>query len=712
MEDVRHYGFEVRRLDHVFARNLEAKVREKGIDELTLMHGWIIRYLIENQDKDIYQKDIEKHCSIGRSTVTNILQLMEKKGLIRREAVPNDARLKKVMLTQKGLESHEGIEQLIMELNHQMIQGISEEDLEIFLRTTRALRKNKRASVVTPVFMILEVLMETLIPFLMASIIDEGVNAGNMQHIYKVGGIMVVAAAVGLFAGLAGGRFGAKASAGFAKNLREAMFNHIQSFSFANIDHFSTAGLVTRMTTDVTNVQNAYMMTLRMFTRAPASMICAMVMAFAINARLASIYLVAVIILGTILFFIIRHATAYFRQAFPKYDDLNASVQENGSAIRVVKAYVREEQETSKFQKASENIYRIFVKAERNVIFNAPLMMTTVYTCIILISWLGAKMITSSTLTTGELMSLLAYCMNILSSLMMLSMVFVMISMSTASMQRISEVLNEESDLHNPADPVFEVKDGRIEFKNVEFAYKKDSKEPVLTDIDLKIRSGETIGIIGGTGSAKTSLVNLVSRLYDVTKGEVLVGGRNVREYDMESLRNQVAVVLQKNVLFSGTILENLRWGNKNATDEECIEACKLACADEFIERFPKKYETYIEQGGNNVSGGQKQRLCIARAILKKPKILILDDSTSAVDTATDAKIRRAFREEIPDTTKLIIAQRVSSVQDADRIIVMDEGRINGFGTHEELLDTNEIYREVYESQTQGGGDFDEKAGE
>ena len=545
----------------------------------------------------------------------------------------------------------------------------------------KEVKEYKRVSIVTPVFMIVEVLMETLIPFLMASIIDEGVNAGNMQHIYKVGGIMVVAAAVGLFAGLAGGRFGAKASAGFAKNLREAMFNHIQSFSFANIDHFSTAGLVTRMTTDVTNVQNAYMMTLRMFTRAPASMICAMVMAFAINARLASIYLVAVIILGTILFFIIRHATAYFRQAFPKYDDLNASVQENVSAIRVVKAYVREEQETSKFQKASENIYRIFVKAERNVIFNAPLMMTTVYTCIILISWLGAKMIISSTLTTGELMSLLAYCMNILSSLMMLSMVFVMISMSTASMQRISEVL-------------------------------KDSKEPVLTDINLKIRSGETIGIIGGTGSAKTSLVNLVSRLYDVTKGEVLVGGRNVREYDMESLRNQVAVVLQKNVLFSGTILENLRWGNKNATDEECIEACKLACADEFIERFPKKYETYIEQGGTNVSGGQKQRLCIARAILKKPKILILDDSTSAVDTATDAKIRRAFRKEVPDTTKLIIAQRVSSVQDADRIIVMDEGRINGFGTHEELLETNEIYREVYESQTQGGGDFDEKAGE
>ena len=574
------------------------------------------------------------------------------------------------------------------------------------------IKEFKKDSFLTPVFMILEVLMETVIPLMMASIIDNGVEKGDIHHIYVMGGLMIVTACVSLFAGVMGGKYGARASTGFARNLRKAMYENIQTFSFSNIDKFSTAGLVTRLTTDVTNIQMAYQMILRMCVRAPITLVCAMIMAFFINAKLACIYLAAVILLGIILAFITVRAHKYFTQVFPKYDDLNASVQENVSAIRVVKAYVREDFEKERFKKASENIYRIFVKAERNVIFNAPLMMTTVYTCIILISWLGAKMITSSTLTTGELMSLLAYCMNILSSLMMLSMVFVMISMSTASMQRISEVLNEESDLHNPADPVFEVKDGRIEFKNVEFAYKKDSKEPVLTDIDLKIRSGETIGIIGGTGSAKTSLVNLVSRLYDVTKGEVLVGGRNVREYDMESLRNQVAVVLQKNVLFSGTILENLRWGNKNATDEECIEACKLACADEFIERFPKKYETYIEQGGNNVSGGQKQRLCIARAILKKPKILILDDSTSAVDTATDAKIRRAFREEIPDTTKLIIAQRVSSVQDADRIIVMDEGRINGFGTHEELLDTNEIYREVYESQTQGGGDFDEKAGE
>ena len=576
----------------------------------------------------------------------------------------------------------------------------------------KEVKEYKTASIATPIFMILEVLFETLIPFLMASIIDKGVNTGDIHHIYKVGGIMIVAAFLGLLAGMAGGRYGAKASTGFAKNLRNAMFDRIQTYSFANIDHFSTAGLVTRLTTDVTNVQNAYQMMLRMMMRAPASMVCAMVMAFTINARLASIYLVAVLILGIILFFIIRHATAYFQQAFPKYDALNESVQENVSAIRVVKAYVREEEETSKFKRASKNIYDIFVKAEKNVIWNAPIMMFTVYTCIILISWFGAKMIVVDSLTTGELMSLLAYCMNILMSLMMLSMVFVMISMSMASMRRIAEVLNEKTDIHNPEHPVYEVADGSITFKNVDFSYKKDSAEKVLKDINLEIHSGETIGIIGGTGSAKTSLVNLISRLYDVTDGEILVGGKNVKEYDLEVLRNQVSVVLQKNVLFTGSILDNLRWGDKEAKDEECIQACKLACADEFIERFPDKYNTHIEQGGNNVSGGQKQRLCIARALLKKPKILILDDSTSAVDTATDAKIRRAFREGIPDTTKLIIAQRVSSVQDADRIIVMDEGKIHGFGTHDELLVSDEIYREVYESQTQGGGDFDENGGE
>ena len=573
----------------------------------------------------------------------------------------------------------------------------------------KQVKEYKAASIATPLFMLLEVLMETLIPFLMASIIDDGVNAGNMAHIYKVGVMMIGVAFIGLLGGLLGGRFGAKASTGFAKNLREAMFNNIQTFSFSNIDKFSTAGLVTRLTTDVTNIQNAYQMILRMAMRAPASMLCALVMAFSINARISSIYLIAVVFLGICLFFIIRRGTRYFKEAFPKYDALNASVQENVSAIRVVKAYVREGEETKKFHKASENIYNIFVKAEKNIVYNGPLMQLTVYSCILLISWIGAKMIVGTELTTGELMSLLAYCMNILMSLMMLSFIFVMISMSIASMERISEVLKETSDLQNPENPLTEVKDGSIVFKDVVFGYNTTSERPVLKDIDLEIASGETIGIIGGTGSAKTSLVNLISRLYDVTGGEVLVGGRNVKDYDMEALRNQVAVVLQKNVLFSGSIYENLRWGNMEATDEECKRACKLACADEFIERFPDKYDTHIEQGGTNVSGGQKQRLCIARALLKNPKILILDDSTSAVDTATDAKIRKAFREELPNVTKLIIAQRISSVQDADRIIVMEDGEINGFGTHEELLETNEIYREVYESQTGGSGDFDEK---
>ncbi len=581
--------------------------------------------------------------------------------------------------------------------------------MRMFKRILQEVKEYKRASVATPIWMILEVLMEMVIPYLMASIIDDGVNAGDMGHIFRVGGVMIAAALVGLMGGLMGGRYGAKASAGLAKNLRESMYNQIQTFSFANIDKFSTAGLVTRLTTDVTNIQNAYQMMLRMMMRAPASMICALAMAFIINRKIATIYLVAVLILAVVLYFIISNATAYFKQAFPKYDALNASVQENVSAIRVVKAYVREEEETGKFKKASRNIYNIFVKAEKNVIINMPVMQFTVYSCIILISWVGAKLIVGSELTTGELMSLLTYCMNILMSLMMLSMVFVMISMSTASMERVCGVLNEESDLHNPKHPVTEVSDGSIVFRDVAFSYHKQGGEPVLKDINLNIGSGETIGILGGTGSAKTSLVNLISRLYDVTEGEILVGGHNVKEYDMEVLRNQVAVVLQKNVLFSGSIYENLRWGNKNATEEECRRACKLACADEFISRFPDGYETRIEQGGSNVSGGQKQRLCIARALLKNPKILILDDSTSAVDTATDARIRRAFREEIPGTTKLIIAQRISSVQDADRILVLDDGRISGFGTHEELLADNEIYREVYESQTGGSGDFDEK---
>ncbi len=571
-------------------------------------------------------------------------------------------------------------------------------------------KEYKRVSILTPVFMILEVVFEMLIPFLMASIIDDGVEAGNMQHIYAVGAVMIAAALGGLFCGVMGGKFGARASTGFAKNLRQAMFENIQTFSFASLDKFSTAGLVTRLTTDVTNMQMAYQMILRICFRAPVSMICAMAMAFLINARLAGVYLVAVLLLAVVLFFIIRGAMKYFKQAFPKYDELNASVQENVSAIRVVKAYVREEYETKKFKRASQGIYDIFLKAEKHVVLNMPVMQFTVYGCILLVSWMGAQQIVQNTLTTGELMSLLAYCMNILMSLMMVAMIFVMMSMSIASAERICEVLNEKSDLTNPVDPVYEVPNGEIEFQHVRFSYQKESSEAVLHDISLKIHAGETIGIIGGTGSAKTSLVNLISRLYDVTEGAVLVGGRDVREYDIETLRDQVAVVLQKNVLFSGTILENLRWGDSNASEEECRRVCRLACADEFIERMPEGYQTYIEQGGTNVSGGQRQRLTIARALLKKPKVLILDDSTSAVDTATDAKIRKAFAEEIPETTKLIIAQRVASVRNADRIIVMDDGRIDGFGTHEELLRDNEIYREVYESQTNGGGDFDEKA--
>ena len=569
----------------------------------------------------------------------------------------------------------------------------------------------KRDSFLTPVFMIMEVIMETIIPLLMASIIDHGVEAGNMKHIWLIGALMILTALASLTFGILGGVYGARASTGFARNLRRAMYDNIQTFSFSNIDKFSTSGLVTRLTTDVTNIQNAYQMILRMCMRAPFSLLFAMIMSFVISPRLASVYLGAVVVLGCILALIVSQATRHFTQAFPKYDELNESVQENVSAIRVVKAYVREEHENEKFKKASGNIYKIFCKAEGIVAWNSPVMNFTVYACILLISWIGARMVVQEALTTGQLMSLLTYCMSILMNLMMLSMVFVMMTMSAASARRICEVLEEQPDLNNPENPVYEVKDGSIRFENVSFRYKKDADTSVLKNIDLDIRSGETIGIIGGTGSAKSSLVNLVSRLYDVTEGRLLVGGLDVRSYDMETLRNQVAVVLQNNVLFSGTILENLRWGDKEATEEECRHACELACASEFIEKMPEGYNTYIEQGGTNVSGGQKQRLCIARALLKKPKVLILDDSTSAVDTATDARIRKAFAEEIPGTTKLIIAQRVSSVQHADRIIVMQEGQIDGFGTHEELLASNEIYRDVYESQTGGSGDFDEKGG-
>ena len=571
----------------------------------------------------------------------------------------------------------------------------------------------KKQAVLTPLFTMGEAVLEIAVPLVMASIIDDGIEAGNIGHVYRYGALMVGLAALGLLAGILAGSTAATASSGFAANLRAAMFRNIQEFSFANIDKYSTAGLVTRLTTDVTHVQNAFQMMMRMAVRAPAMMIASAVMAVKVSPRMSVIFLVALICLIIVLPLLMIPTGKLFRQVFRKYDDLNASVQENVSAIRVVKSFVREGFEGEKFRKAAENLYELFVRTEKKMVLVMPVMMIAVYGCNLAISWYGAHYILDGSLTTGDLSMLFSYVMSILMSLMMLSMVFVMITMSAASAQRIVEVLGEKSDITSPENACTEVADGSVDFENVSFAYRQGSGKPVLQNIDLRIRSGETIGILGGTGSAKSSLVNLIPRLYDVTEGTVKVGGRDVRDYDLEVLRSQVSVVLQKNVLFSGTIYENLRWGNPDATDEECRAACRLACADEFIQRFPEGYETRIEQGGSNVSGGQKQRLCIARALLKKPKILILDDSTSAVDTATDAKIRRAFREEIPGTTKLIIAQRVSSVQDADRILVLDEGHVSAFGSHEELLKTSAIYREVWESQTgNGNGDFDRMGGE
>lgn len=573
----------------------------------------------------------------------------------------------------------------------------------------RQVKQYKKSSLLSIFFAILEVFMDVIIPVLMAQMIDKGISAGNMRQVWLYGGAMFVMVLIGLISGAFAGKHAATASTGFACNLRDAMFVNIQTYAFANIDKYSTAGLVTRLTTDVTNLQNAYQMIIRMCIRAPFMLICALIMCIIISPKVSMVFVGAIIILGTALFFIIRYVYPIFDDVFKRYDDLNASVQENITGIRVVKAFVREKFEKEKFQKAARNLYRLFVKAEGTLAWNNPIMMFTVYGCVLGVSWIGANLIVSGELTTGQLTSLFSYIMGILMSLMMLSMIFVMITMSMASAERIAEVLNEQADLINPENPVMEVKNGSVEFEHVSFSYGKGSGKKVLSDINLKIASGETVGIIGGTGSSKTSLVNLISRLYDVTEGTVKVGGCDVREYDLVTLRDQVAVVLQKNELFSGTILENLRWGNENATREECIAACKMACADDFIEAFPDKYDTYIEQGGSNVSGGQKQRLCIARALLKNPKILILDDSTSAVDTATDARIRKAFLEQIPETTKFIIAQRISSVQDADHILVLENGQIDGYGTHEELIATNEIYRSIYENQTQGGGDFDEK---
>ncbi len=574
----------------------------------------------------------------------------------------------------------------------------------------KCIGKYKKESIRTPIFTAVEVFLEILIPFITASIIDKGIQAGDMRKVAIYGGIMLVIAFLSLFCGIQAGKYAAAASTGFACNLREKMYENIQTFSFSNIDKFSTAGLVTRMTTDVTNVQNAYQMIIRIAVRAPLMMICSITMCVIISPRLSLIFFVALIFLGFVLFFIIYKVTPVFTSGFEKYDELNASVQENISGIRVVKAFVREDHEKKKFNKAADNLYKTFVKAESFLAFNNPTMMLVVYGCIVALSWFASHFIVSGSITTGNLTSMFSYVMSMLMSLMMLSMIFVMVSMSAASARRISEVLNEKADLANPEKPYEEVEDGRIDFNHVNFSYRKNSTEDTLHDIDIHINAGETIGIIGGTGCGKSSFVSLISRLYDVTEGSVCVGGKDVRTYDMDALRNQVAVVLQKNVLFSGTILDNLRWGDDNASYEDCVEACKQACADEFIERMPKKYDTWIEQGGTNVSGGQRQRLCIARALLKKPKVLILDDSTSAVDTATDAKIKQAFAQKIPGTTKLIVSQRISSIQDADRIIVLEDGKVSGFDTHENLMENNKVYREICEVQMQGGGDFDESA--
>lgn len=574
-------------------------------------------------------------------------------------------------------------------------------------RILQEVKEYKKSSFLAPIFMVGEVVLEISLPFLMSFIIDKGVSQGDMTEVTKYGLLMIAAAFGSLFCGAMSGKCAAYASAGFAKNLRRAMFYNIQDFSFHNIDRFSTAGLVTRLMTDVTNIQNAYQMVLRMCVRAPLTLICAMAMTFVINAELSMVFLYAIAFLGIVLIFIMKFAHPIFLQVFNKYDDLNASVQENITNMRVVKAYVKEDYEISKFNKASYNIYRMFKKAENILIFNSPAMQLSMYASILAISWLGARMIVGGSMTTGELMSMMTYTTNILMSLMMLSMIFVMLSMSFASVQRIDEVLDEKSDIVSPTQAVTEVKDGSIDFHHVSFAYSADQEADSLEDIDLHIRSGETIGILGGTGSGKSSFVQLIPRLYDVTKGSLCVGGVDVKEYDLDVLRNQVSMVLQNNVLFSGTIKDNLRWGNPNASDEEMLQACRLAQADEFIQRFPDGYDTHIEQGGSNVSGGQKQRLCIARALLKNPKILILDDSTSAVDTRTDYLIRKAFCEDIPDIPKLIISQRISSIEDADRILVLDDGKINGVGTHAELLKTNKIYQEVYRTQQVKGGDED-----
>ena len=704
---------------------------------LTAIQAHVLLYILDHSDHGVSLTDIHREFRYSMASLSELVKRLREKDYVRAEPCAQDDRRKILFGTAKGQEVRAFLDHAISAAQDQLYSGFSQQELATLdrlqkkdaaesLRTDTALSQGgiehvkrvlqqlgsyKKDTFLCIAMTALEVIMEILLPFITARIIDEGLEASNLSAVYRYGILMVAMTFLSLFFGATAGKFAASASSGLAANLREAIYNNIQTFSFSNIDKFSVPGLVTRMTTDITNVQSAFMMVIRVAVRSPLTLIFSWAMCIYISPPLSLTFLIAVIFLIVVIGLIMVVTIRIFNQVFRKYDDLNASVQENVSAIRVVKAFVREDYENQKFSKASKNLYNLSVKAEGLLAFNNPAMMIAVYFCIIAVSWLGAQFIVvDGTLTAGDLTSLFSYIMSLLMSLMMLSMVVVLITMSMASIRRISEVLDETPDIHDPVNPVTEVADGSIDFNHVNFSYKHGSGKNALSDIDLHIHSGETIGVIGGTGSGKSSLVNLICRLYDVDEGSVCVGGRDVREYDTEALRNQVSVVLQKNTLFSGTILENLRWGNPDATDAECIEACKAACADEFIDRFPDGYQTRIERGGSNVSGGQKQRLCIARALLKKPKVLILDDSTSAVDTATDAKIRAAFAEKIPGTTKIIIAQRVSSVEGADRILVLDDGRINGFDTHENLLKTNAIYQEIYESQVKGGGDFDQPA--